>query len=70
MQWCQRLEADYGMDPWIMGLFYHIVRWIRLRLKVEDKANSGVSAIAGFCNVLFLVFFFLSLTKYEVFKGK
>jgi hypothetical protein len=17
MQWCQRLEADYGMDPWI-----------------------------------------------------
>jgi hypothetical protein len=17
MQWCQRLEADYGMDPWV-----------------------------------------------------
>jgi hypothetical protein len=21
MQWCQRLEADYGMDPGILGFY-------------------------------------------------
>lgn len=40
-----------------MGLFCHIVRWIGLRLKVEDKANNRASAIAALCNVLFLMVF-------------
>jgi hypothetical protein len=28
MEWCQRLEADYGMDPWVWqsldGPFFHL----------------------------------------------
>ena len=28
MQWCQRLDADYGMDPWVRqsldGPFFHL----------------------------------------------
>jgi hypothetical protein len=22
MQWCQRLDADYEVDPWILLVFY------------------------------------------------
>jgi hypothetical protein len=31
MQWCQRLEADYGVDPWI---WQSIVQW-------QDGVTSG-----------------------------
>jgi hypothetical protein len=42
MQWCQRLEADYGMDPWIWQSldgpsFRHSSKYI---LKVLDQTNS------------------------------
>jgi hypothetical protein len=35
MQWCQRLEADYGVDPWI---------WQSL-----DKTSFVVVVVSVFC---------------------
>jgi hypothetical protein len=28
MQWCQRLDADYGVDPWIWQSLHGLVRFL------------------------------------------
>jgi hypothetical protein len=44
MQWCQRLEADYGMDPWI---------WQSL-----DGPSFHLSSKLCLCNSFHSVYFF------------
>ena len=40
MQWCQRLEADYGMDPWIwQSLMVHPLGVVVLASEKDGKVN-------------------------------
>jgi hypothetical protein len=46
MQWCQRLEADYGMDPLVWqsldGPSFRLSQWLRSKIQVTADAGEDV----------------------------
>jgi hypothetical protein len=62
MQWCQRLDADYGVDPWIWqslhGPSFHLSSKLCLCWWFFFFSFFILTTIHEYKNIVYILFFF------------